>query len=84
MKTIEEKIKIILLANCVNKVEASEIKNTDNITTDFNLDSLEKIEVMFDIEDMFDIEISESEGKEIQTVQQAIDYVQSKLNERKK
>lgn len=82
MKTIEEKIKIIISENCYSETDSSQIKNTDNIATDFNLDSLEKIEVMFDIEDMFDIEISESEGKEIQTVQQAIDYVQAKLNER--
>ena len=44
------------------------------------IDSLKAITVLFELEETFDIEIDDESAGEIQTVQDAIDYIDKEVN----
>ena len=46
---------------------------------DFNADSLDFIELITAVEDTFKIEITDEDAEKLQTVQDAIDYIESKI-----
>lgn len=77
MNTIAEQV-IKLLAEQTAR-PASEIKPEHDFTNDLTCDSLDKVEIVMEIEDAFDITIEDKQAELIQTVQQAIDYVEAKL-----
>lgn len=47
-------------------------------------DSLDKVEIVMDIEDSFQIEISDEEGEAVKTMDDAVKLVEAKLKEKKK
>jgi len=57
------------------KVDASKLTPASSFTADLGLDSLDAVEVVMAVEEEFAIEIPDAEADEIQTVQQAIDYI---------
>ncbi|KAJ4486246.1 acyl carrier protein [Lentinula aciculospora] len=57
------------------KVDPSKLTPTASFEKDLGLDSLDAVEVVMAVEEEFAIEIPDAEADEIQTVQQAIDYV---------
>jgi acyl carrier protein len=58
------------------KVE--EIKNEASFADDLGADSLDTVELVMALEEKFDTEIPDEEAEKITTVQQAIDYIQSR------
>lgn len=53
------------------------IENTDvSLVDDIGADSLDVVEVVMQIEEKFDIEISDEEVEKLTTVQEIIDYVE--------
>lgn len=50
-----------------------------SIVNDLGADSLDQVELMMDIEDKFDLHIPEEEAEKIQTIGDAIGYVESHL-----
>ncbi|KAK7463668.1 mitochondrial acyl carrier protein [Stygiomarasmius scandens] len=57
------------------KVDQSKLTPSASFSKDLGLDSLDAVEVVMAVEEEFAIEIPDAEADEIQTVQQAIDYV---------
>ncbi|WVQ85018.1 acyl carrier protein [Cryptococcus sp. DSM 104549] len=57
------------------KVNADKLTLNSTFTSDLGLDSLDAVEVVMAIEEEFTIEIPDQEADEINSVQQAIDYV---------
>ncbi|KAF9044796.1 acyl carrier protein [Hymenopellis radicata] len=57
------------------KVKAANLTPTASFSKDLGLDSLDAVEVVMAVEEEFSIEIPDVEADEIQTVQQAIDYI---------
>ncbi|KAF8898653.1 acyl carrier protein-like protein [Infundibulicybe gibba] len=57
------------------KVDPTKLTTTSSFTKDLGLDSLDAVEVVMAVEEEFSIEIPDAEADEIQTVQQAIDYI---------
>ncbi|KAJ8084121.1 mitochondrial acyl carrier protein [Marasmius tenuissimus] len=57
------------------KVDASKLAPTSHFSKDLGLDSLDAVEVVMAVEEEFAIEIPDAEADEIQTVQQAIEYI---------
>jgi len=57
----------------------NDVKNESSFIKDLGGDSLDTIELVLEIEDEFDIEVTEDVAENIYTVQDVIDYVRSQL-----
>jgi len=61
------------------EIDESEVVPQASFTDDFNADSLDFIELITAVEDAFKIEIPDEDAEKLQTVQDAIDYIESKI-----
>ncbi|CAL4323663.1 Acyl carrier protein [Buchnera aphidicola (Protaphis terricola)] len=77
MKNIENKIKNIISKKL--EIQIDKIKNTSLFLEDLGADSLDIIELIMSLEENFNIEISDEEVEKIKTVQNAIDFIYSKI-----
>ena len=59
-------------------VEEDSIKSEAHFVNDLGADSLDTVELIMEFEEEFGIEIPDDAAETIQTVQNAIDYIQSK------
>lgn len=79
MSTIEERVKQIIAGQLSIKEE--DIKNEASFVDDLGADSLDTVELVMALEEEFGTEIPDEEAEKIATVQQAIDYIQSHMEE---
>ncbi|MHC4715405.1 MAG: acyl carrier protein [Planctomycetota bacterium] len=56
-------------------VDKSEITRETSFVNDLNADSLDTVELVMEFEDEFEMSIPDEEAEKIQTVGQAIDYI---------
>jgi acyl carrier protein len=61
------------------EVDESEVVSQASFADDFNADSLDFIELITAVEDAFKIEIPDEDAENLQTVQDAVDYIESKI-----
>lgn len=73
---IEETVKRIIVERLERTPE--EVTNEARFIDDLNADSLDITELLMALEEEFGIEIDD-EANQIETVQQAVDYIQSKV-----
>jgi len=64
------------------KRDVAAIKDTDDLRNDLGLDSLDMIELLFKIEEVFDLEIPNEDLVKIATVGDVIGYVERRLAEK--
>ena len=57
--------------------DENEITEAASFQEDLDADSLDLVELIMELEDQFDIKISDEDAQKIQTVGQAVDYVTS-------
>ena len=60
----------------LKELPVSEIKIDKSFVDDLKADSLDVVELVMEFEEEFDITIPDEEAEKIQTVGQAIDYIQ--------
>ena len=77
MASVAERVKQII----VNKlgVEESQITNEASFTNDLGADSLDTVELIMEFEREFNISIEDSEAEKIQTVGDAVNYLETKV-----
>jgi len=79
---ITRKVKGIL----ANRLDIDkEIKYNDHLGSDYGADSLDRFEIMADIENTFGVAFTEEEGEKIfasESVQDLIDHIITKLNQK--
>lgn len=73
MEQIESKVKEIIVKNL--GVEESKVKREASFKDDLGADSLDCVELVIDFEHEFGIEIDDNEAENINTVGDAIDYI---------
>lgn len=79
MANVAEQVKGIIVEKL--GVDAAEVVETASFTNDLGADSLDIVELIMDFEKEFNIEISDDEaGDNIQTVGDAIKFIESKVN----
>jgi acyl carrier protein len=61
------------------EVDESEVVAGASFVDDFNADSLDFIELITAVEDAFKIEIPDEDAEKLQTVKDAVDYIESKI-----
>lgn len=75
MSDISERVKKIIVEHL--DVDAEKVKEEANLVDDLGADSLEIIEVVLAFEDEFDIDIQDDDAQDIQTVEDAINFIKS-------
>ncbi len=60
-------------------VEPDSVTPSANFADDLNADSLDTVELVMALEEEFDLEIPDEAAEQITTVQQAVDYISSKV-----
>lgn len=58
-------------------VDEDQVTSEASFMDDLGADSLDTVELVMALEEEFDIEISDEDAEKIQTVQNAIDYVEA-------
>jgi acyl carrier protein len=76
MQEIQKKITDILIQKF--GIVESEITPDANLVKDLGIDSLDYAELVMDFEQTFDIKISDEDAEKMQTIGQAVKYIDSK------
>jgi acyl carrier protein len=75
MSEIADKVKQIIVDKL--GVDESEVTPEASFTNDLGADSLDTVELIMEFEKEFDISIPDEQAENIQTVGQAVDYLES-------
>jgi len=73
--SIEDKVMNLISEEL--RIPREKIQLTSHVVDDLNFDSLDNIQIVLEIEQLFDIEISDDEIDDILTVQNIVDYVKN-------
>ncbi|MEW6614983.1 MAG: acyl carrier protein [Thermodesulfobacteriota bacterium] len=76
-ESVEAKIKAIIAEQL--GIDEDEVVNEASFIDDLGADSLDLVELIMALEEEFGQEISDEEAENIQTVQEAIDYISEHL-----
>ena len=79
MSTVTERVRKIVIEQL--GVKDDELKNDASFVDDLGADSLDNVELVMALEEEFDTEIPDEKAEKIGTVQQAITYIESNLNQ---
>ena len=79
MSTAEERVKKLICEQLGVKEE--EVKDDASFVDDLGADSLDTVELVMALEEEFETEIPDEEAEKITTVQQAIDFVNTRQSE---
>jgi acyl carrier protein len=77
MSEVEAKVKKIIEEKL--SVNADQITNDAKFAEDLKADSLDTVELVMALEDEFGLDIPDEEAEKIKTVQDAIDYINTKI-----
>jgi acyl carrier protein len=75
MSEISEKVVQIIIDKL--GVDAAEVTNEASFTNDLGADSLDTVELIMEFEKEFDVSIPDEQAENIQTVGQAVDYLEA-------
>lgn len=78
MSEIAEKVKGIIVAKL--GVDASEVTPDASFTNDLGADSLDTVELIMELEKEFNVSIPDDQAEKIQTVGNAISYLEEHAN----
>ena len=76
MASVEERVKQIIVEQL--GVDEAEVTPAASFVDDLGADSLDTVELVMAFEEAFEIEIPDEDAEKIQTVKDAIDYIESK------
>ena len=77
---IEEKV--IQVVSEQLSVDKGEVKRDTSFVNDLNADSLDIVELVMELEDEFDLTIPDEEAEKLNTVGEAVDYIQKHLEDK--
>ncbi|MFN0015840.1 MAG: acyl carrier protein [Saprospiraceae bacterium] len=75
MANVAERVKKIIIDKL--GVDENDVTPESNFIQDLGADSLDTVELIMEFEKEFDVSIPDEQAEKIQTVGQAIDYLQS-------
>jgi len=75
MPAIEDKVKQIIVEQI--GVDEAEVTPNAHFIDDLGADSLDLVELVMAFEEAFEVEIPDEDAEKIQTVKDAIEYIQS-------
>ena len=78
MSTVFERVSKVVVDRL--GVDESEVKLEASFRDDLGAESLDVVELVMELEDEFDMEISDEDAEKIATVGDAISYIESKVS----
>lgn len=72
--------KVIRIVSETLGLELSEVKKESNFVNDLGADSLDVVEVIFKLEQGFSVSIPDEVTENIETVQDAVNFLEDKVN----
>ena len=78
MENVEQRIKKIVAEQL--GVNEADVKSESCFVDDLGADSLDTVELVMALEEEFECEIPDEQAEKINTVQQAIDYINAHTN----
>ena len=79
MSEIEKKVREIIVDKlCVSE---NEIKLASSFQNDLGADSLDTVELIMEFEKVFDVSISDDKAEKIQTVGDAVKYIEDNIKQ---
>ncbi len=69
-----------LMGKVMMTLTNAEVKEEDRLIDDLGLDSMAAVDLVFALEDEYDIEISDEEAESIETIKEIVDLVIAKTN----
>ena len=75
MENVEQRVRKIIAEQL--GVNETEVKTESSFVDDLGADSLDTVELVMALEEEFETEIPDEEAEKIDTVQKAIDYINS-------
>jgi acyl carrier protein len=78
MENVEQRIKKIVAEQL--GVNDADVKSESSFVDDLGADSLDTVELVMALEEEFECEIPDEQAEKINTVQQAIDYINAHTN----
>ncbi len=75
--TVEHRVRAIIVEQL--GLEEDELASDASLIDDLGADSLDLVEVIMALEEQFDIEIPDEEAEGIETVSQAVRYIEERL-----
>lgn len=76
MSTTLDRVKKVVVDRL--KVSEGEVAETASFVDDLGADSLDVVDLVIGFEDEFEIEIPDEDAEQIQTVNQAVEYIDAK------
>ena len=76
MSTVLERVTKVIVDRL--GVDESEVKLEASFRDDLGADSLDVVELVMELEDEFDVELSDEDAENISTVGNAVSYIESK------
>ena len=77
-QTVAERVKKIIVDKL--GVDDNEVINEANFIQDLGADSLDTVELIMEFEKEFDVSIPDEQAEKIQTVGQAVEYLEAQTN----
>ncbi len=77
MQNVQQKVTAILVEKL--GIAESEITPNANFVKDLGIDSLDYAELVMDFEQTFSIKIPDDDAEKMQTINQAVSYIEGKL-----
>ncbi len=77
MATVAERVKRIIIDKL--GVDEGEVHPESNFIQDLGADSLDTVELIMEFEKEFDVSIPDEQAEKIQTVGQAVDYLEAQI-----
>ena len=78
MATVVERVTKVIVDRL--GVDESEVKIEASFRDDLGADSLDVVELIMELEDEFDMEISDDDAEKIGTVGDVVTYIEAKVN----
>jgi acyl carrier protein len=75
MSDVQDRVKRIVIERL--GVEEAEVTTEASFKDDLGADSLDVVELVMELEDEFDLEISDEDAEKITTVGEVVNYIQS-------
>lgn len=78
MATTLERVKKVVVDRL--KVDEGEVTESASFVDDLGADSLDVVDLVMGLEEEFDIDIPDGDAEKIQTVEQAVNYIDEKVS----